>query len=127
VDIASIFDWFAQDSRRAAEHTDDPKEREILLKPALQWAAAAERSHDEAATQSTPPRNLAGERSLALPRTGHKHPKAPSSTTRWTPSERQDVGTDSRTLTWASLVVLEMGEGAPNGHQDAQGPLSEAR
>jgi hypothetical protein len=29
----------------------------------------------------------------------------------WTPSERQDVGTGSRTLTWASLVVLEMGEG----------------
>ena len=50
MDIASIFDWFAQDSRRAAEHTDDPREREILLKLALQWEDAAQRSRDKTAT-----------------------------------------------------------------------------
>ena len=30
---------------------------------------------------------------------------------KWTPSERQDVGTGSPVLTWVRLVVLEMGEG----------------
>ena len=33
MDIASIFDWFAQ-VRRAAEHTDDPREREISARAA---------------------------------------------------------------------------------------------
>ena len=46
MNIAAVFDWFAQDCRRAAEHTDDPSERQMLLKLALQWEDAAHRSCD---------------------------------------------------------------------------------
>ena len=41
MDLASVFDWFAQDSIRAAKQTDEPREHEILRKLASQWAAAA--------------------------------------------------------------------------------------
>ena len=47
MDIAKVYDWFAEDSRLAAERTDDPREREILLKLSLLWAAAAQQSRDE--------------------------------------------------------------------------------
>ena len=47
MDLAIVFDWFVQDSIRAAEQTDEPKEHEILLKLASQWAAAAQRCRDE--------------------------------------------------------------------------------
>ena len=55
MNIASVFDWFARESLRAAEHTEDPRQREILLKLAVLWEAAAQRSRDEASPQSTPP------------------------------------------------------------------------
>ena len=45
--IAVVFDWFAQESKQAAEQTADPKQREILHKLALMWALSAERCHDE--------------------------------------------------------------------------------
>jgi hypothetical protein len=60
MDLASVFDWFAQDSIRAAEQTGEPRKREILLKLASQWAAAAQRCRDEQPTQQVPavtPRN----------------------------------------------------------------------
>ena len=41
MNIASVFDWFARESLRAAEQTEDPREREILLKLAVLWEAAA--------------------------------------------------------------------------------------
>ena len=50
MDLASVFDWFAQDSIRAAEQTDEPRKREILLKLASQWAAAAQGCRDEQLT-----------------------------------------------------------------------------
>jgi hypothetical protein len=50
MDIASIFDWFARESLRAAEQTNDAKQREIWLALASMWAAAAQRDHDEAPT-----------------------------------------------------------------------------
>jgi hypothetical protein len=64
------------------------------------------------------------------PQSTYKHHSAihrPHTPQRKWPSERQDVGKGSHTLIWARLVVLEMGEGARNGRQDDQGPLSEAR
>jgi hypothetical protein len=48
MDIAGVFDWFAQESKQAAEQTADPRQREILLELAEMWAASAERCHDEA-------------------------------------------------------------------------------
>jgi hypothetical protein len=45
MDIASIFDWFACESMRGAEQTDDPKQREIFLKLAEKWASAAQNRH----------------------------------------------------------------------------------
>ena len=37
MNIASIFDWFAQDSAYAAEHTDEPRQRGMWLQLAEQW------------------------------------------------------------------------------------------
>ena len=51
--MASVFDWFARESVRAAEQTNDPKQREIFIKLAELWAAAARR--EEQSPQSTPP------------------------------------------------------------------------
>jgi hypothetical protein len=50
MNIAIVFDWFARDSLRAAEETNDPRQREILVKLAALWAAAARHSRDEAST-----------------------------------------------------------------------------
>ena len=41
MNIASVFNWFARESLRAAEHTENPRQREILLKLAVLWEAAA--------------------------------------------------------------------------------------
>jgi hypothetical protein len=54
MDIASVYDWFARDCMHAAEQTDDPRQREILLKLALLWAAAAQQIRDEAGWVSPP-------------------------------------------------------------------------
>ena len=50
MDIASVFDWFAQESTSAAEHTDEPRERDTWMKLAKLWATAAQRCRDETAT-----------------------------------------------------------------------------
>jgi hypothetical protein len=42
--IASIFDWFAQDSRYAAANADDPRPQDMWMKLAEEWAAAAIRA-----------------------------------------------------------------------------------
>jgi hypothetical protein len=55
MDFASIYEWFARDCMLAAEQTDEPRQREILLKLALQWTAAAQQIRDEASKQSTSP------------------------------------------------------------------------
>jgi hypothetical protein len=55
MNIASVFDWFARESVRAAEQTNDPKQREIFVKLAVLWEAAARR--EEQSPRSTPPRN----------------------------------------------------------------------
>jgi hypothetical protein len=47
----------------AAEQTDNPRQREILLKLAVLWAAAAQQSRDEASPQSMPPNTGGGARS----------------------------------------------------------------
>ena len=41
MNIASIFDWFAQDSAYAVEHTDEPRQRGMWLQLEEQWEAAA--------------------------------------------------------------------------------------
>ena len=41
MDIASVFDWFAQESMRAAELSNEPRQHDTFLKLALLWAAAA--------------------------------------------------------------------------------------
>ena len=48
MNIASVFEWFAQASTQLAEENSDPSQREMLLKLASLWAAAAQRSHDDA-------------------------------------------------------------------------------
>ena len=51
MDIASVFEWFARDSVKAAEQEKEPRQRETWLKIGLLWTAAAQQSRDEA--QST--------------------------------------------------------------------------
>ena len=50
MDIAHVFDWFAQESTSAAEHTDEPRQRDMWMKLAKLWASAAQRCRDETAT-----------------------------------------------------------------------------
>jgi hypothetical protein len=60
MNMASVYDWFARNCMQAAEQTEDPRQREILLKLAVRWAVAAQQSRDEASTQSTPPTTVSG-------------------------------------------------------------------
>jgi hypothetical protein len=56
MEIAIVFGWFAQDSRLAAELSNDPLQREMWLRLASMWSVAAqrndERSEDSAAFTS---------------------------------------------------------------------------
>jgi hypothetical protein len=47
--LPNVFDWFAQDSAYAAEHADESSQRDVWLKLAEQWAAAALLAANEAA------------------------------------------------------------------------------
>ena len=47
MDLATIFEWFAQESMTAAEQTKVPIEREMWLRLGSLWMAAAQRSRDE--------------------------------------------------------------------------------
>ena len=47
MDLASVFDWFAQESGRAAEQANEPMQREMFLRLALMWAAAAQQCRNE--------------------------------------------------------------------------------
>ena len=42
MDIASVFDWFAQESKSIAEQAAEPEQRERLAELALLWATAAQ-------------------------------------------------------------------------------------
>ncbi len=48
MDMAGVFEWFAQESWAAAELTHEQPQREIWLRLALMWALAALRSREEA-------------------------------------------------------------------------------
>jgi hypothetical protein len=49
MDMAGVFEWFAQESwAAAAELTREQPQREIWLRLALMWALAALRSREEA-------------------------------------------------------------------------------
>jgi hypothetical protein len=60
MDWASIYEWFARDCMLTAEQTDEPRQREMLLKLAVEWAAAAQQIRDEASKQSTSPITISG-------------------------------------------------------------------
>jgi hypothetical protein len=77
MDMAGVFEWFAQESWAAAELTHEQPQREIWLRLTLMWALAALRSREEAealgemllsisvATRLEPPTDMAAERSAA--------------------------------------------------------------
>jgi hypothetical protein len=44
MDLATIFEWFAQESMTAAEQTKVPIKREMWLRLGSLWMAAAQRS-----------------------------------------------------------------------------------
>ena len=52
MDLATIFEWFAQESMTAAEQAKVPIEREMWLRLGSLWMAAAQRSHDEQFTSA---------------------------------------------------------------------------
>jgi hypothetical protein len=54
--IIGLFDWFARDSKHEAELTDDPKQREMWIRLAELWEAAARQSRDEAEHRGISPR-----------------------------------------------------------------------
>ena len=54
--IVGLLEWFALDSKHEAELTDEPKQREIWIRLAELWAAAARWSREEAEHQAITPR-----------------------------------------------------------------------
>lgn len=48
MDIASVFEWFAQESVFAAELTHEPRQHEIWTRLAVMWASAAGGRHENA-------------------------------------------------------------------------------
>jgi hypothetical protein len=66
MNIASVFDWFARESLHAADQTNDLRQREMFLRLALLWTAAAQRSCEEVATQSTVPGTGGNERTVVI-------------------------------------------------------------
>jgi hypothetical protein len=49
MEMASVFEWFAQESIRSAELAHDPRQREIWTRLAVLWGlAAAHCRHEEA-------------------------------------------------------------------------------
>ena len=62
MDIGGVFDWFARESMRAAEQSNEWRQREMFLRLALMWATAAQQSRKEASRQPTPPRPTSGDR-----------------------------------------------------------------
>jgi hypothetical protein len=54
MELASVFEWFAQESKSIAEQTAEPEQHEKLAKLALLWASAAQQcSGGTPAMQST--------------------------------------------------------------------------
>ena len=47
MDIAIIFEWFAQESVLAAELATDQAQREVWFRLALMWAGAAREGRDD--------------------------------------------------------------------------------
>ena len=68
MDMAGVFEWFAQESWAAAELTHEQPQREIWLRLALMWALAALRSCEEAEAVGE---NAAGYLSGDAPRAAH--------------------------------------------------------
>jgi hypothetical protein len=64
MDVAEVYDWFAQESRLAAEQTNEPRQREMFLRLALMWATA----HNRVVAPTKHGRN--GRRRRSLP---HQH------------------------------------------------------
>ena len=54
-DDSRLFDWFALNSKYVAEQTDDPKQREMWIRLAELWAAAARESREEAEHRAISP------------------------------------------------------------------------
>jgi hypothetical protein len=53
--IVGLLEWFAMDSKHEAELTDEPKQREIWIRLAELWAAAARWSREEAEHRAISP------------------------------------------------------------------------
>ena len=51
MNIASIFDWFAQDSRYAAAHADEPRQQDMWMKLAEQLRYEPSRQAETAPTK----------------------------------------------------------------------------
>jgi len=69
MDIASVLEWFAQETANIAEQANEPRRRETLGKLALLWAAAAaeERNKQRARVQDEPRRHCLQTSRFALP------------------------------------------------------------
>jgi hypothetical protein len=62
MDIASVFEWFAQESKSIAEQAAEPEQREKLAELALLWASAAQQCSGGAPSDAKPLRALLSSR-----------------------------------------------------------------
>jgi hypothetical protein len=77
MNIVGVFDWFARDSAYAAEHTDEPRQRDIWIKLAELWKAAALAEETRQERRSLAPQNLG--RETFMKRTGDDLTRSPGS------------------------------------------------
>ena len=52
MDIADVFDWFALESMEAGKQATEWKQREMFMRWALMWAAAAQQCRQEGSTST---------------------------------------------------------------------------
>jgi hypothetical protein len=74
-DLARLYDLHAEDCARAAEKTDDPRHRAMLIKLVDEWRKAAQelRQHPSPSQEQPPPsQKLQAQRPASHARRGHK-------------------------------------------------------
>jgi hypothetical protein len=52
MNIADVYDWFAQESIEASKQASEWKQREMFMRLALMWAAVAQQCRQEGSTST---------------------------------------------------------------------------
>ena len=71
MDLAQLYEFYAEDCARAAEQADDPRHRAMLIKLAAEWSKAAQELRQHPLQEQPPPSQK------LQPQHPASHPKKP--------------------------------------------------